>query len=102
MMKIIICMKIMNKLYIVFILILLAACKDEISPIRADRTLPFAPDAKATISSFVDTVQYLKLENVEEAFISRHFSRRQNLYRRFEDTQGCRLRYKWHFSICLG
>lgn len=60
----------MNKLYIFFILLLFAACKDEIPPIKADQTIPFTPDAKATISSFIDSVQYLKLENVEEAFIS--------------------------------
>ena len=63
-------MNIMNKLYIVFILILLASCKDEIPPIKVDRTLPFTPDSQTTISSFVDSICYLKLENVEDAFIS--------------------------------
>ena len=60
----------MRKLSIILILFLAASCKSDIPQTKADQTIPFLPVKNKFISSLVDSIQYLKLENVEEAFIS--------------------------------
>ena len=60
----------MRKLSIILILFLAASCKSDIPQTKADQTISFLPAKNEFISSLVDSIQYLKLENVEEAFIS--------------------------------
>lgn len=60
----------MDKLLIIIILLCISACHTPSHPFKADRTIKFRHAQDVQVAAHVDSVQYLKLENVEAGFIT--------------------------------